>query len=390
MADLRTILVPGSNVDMAALRDWLMAPDQWVIGASTVLGTLDFSEASGTSAEEMAFSDNIHVAVNQNAGDPDFPDNIVHCRGWNIGANGARLDTSKAAYSIRLERSYYLNGDDSNPIGFESHWQLDTISGGQIRPLTCFAAHDGSLTLLTAQVDEFSVEHPTSPGTGQFKIDFANDVVSMTGLSLLAANNVPISLQLNAAGDAQITLGYIDNLDGLRFTAPIHHITGAEVNPNGNTSFVFRSLQSPATGNYGEMVLLGSAITGASSTFIERYFSGSVNGVISTQRTNSHATGGLQQEHYTTAGDVSDFIQIGGSFFRVGMRASDAAYCISPTGFLDGAGIIVRQNGRLSLASVPPASAGADGEAGDIAWDSGFLYVCTATDTWKRVAIATW
>jgi len=37
-----------------------------------------------------------------------------------------------------------------------------------------------------------------------------------------------------------------------------------------------------------------------------------------------------------------------------------------------------------------PASAGALGTTGDICWDSNFIYVCVATDTWKRVAIATW
>lgn len=43
----------------------------------------------------------------------------------------------------------------------------------------------------------------------------------------------------------------------------------------------------------------------------------------------------------------------------------------------------------ISAASVP-ASASASGEAGQIAWDSGYIYVCTAANTWKRVAIATW
>lgn len=37
-----------------------------------------------------------------------------------------------------------------------------------------------------------------------------------------------------------------------------------------------------------------------------------------------------------------------------------------------------------------PASAGAAGVAGQFGWDSSFFYVCVATDTWKRVAIATW
>ena len=37
-----------------------------------------------------------------------------------------------------------------------------------------------------------------------------------------------------------------------------------------------------------------------------------------------------------------------------------------------------------------PASAAAPGTKGDICWDTSYIYVCVATDTWKRVAIATW
>lgn len=37
-----------------------------------------------------------------------------------------------------------------------------------------------------------------------------------------------------------------------------------------------------------------------------------------------------------------------------------------------------------------PASASAAGRAGQIAYDSGYVYVCTATDTWKRAALSAW
>lgn len=37
-----------------------------------------------------------------------------------------------------------------------------------------------------------------------------------------------------------------------------------------------------------------------------------------------------------------------------------------------------------------PASAGAAGVAGDVAWDTDYVYLCTAANTWKRVAVATW
>jgi len=47
--------------------------------------------------------------------------------------------------------------------------------------------------------------------------------------------------------------------------------------------------------------------------------------------------------------------------------------------------------GTLNVASgSAPASAGATGTTGDIAWDTTYMYICIATDTWKRVLIETW
>lgn len=44
---------------------------------------------------------------------------------------------------------------------------------------------------------------------------------------------------------------------------------------------------------------------------------------------------------------------------------------------------------RLRTAKTP-ASAAASGNAGDICWDSNYVYVCVSASAWKRVAIATW
>ena len=37
-----------------------------------------------------------------------------------------------------------------------------------------------------------------------------------------------------------------------------------------------------------------------------------------------------------------------------------------------------------SLSSNAPATASSTGSAGDIRYDSGYVYICVATDTWKR------
>lgn len=44
---------------------------------------------------------------------------------------------------------------------------------------------------------------------------------------------------------------------------------------------------------------------------------------------------------------------------------------------------------RLRTAKTP-TSAGATGDTGSICWDSNYIYVCVATNTWKRAALSTW
>ena len=47
-------------------------------------------------------------------------------------------------------------------------------------------------------------------------------------------------------------------------------------------------------------------------------------------------------------------------------------------------------DGDLVIPNETPASATAAGTAGQIVWDTDYIYICTATNTWKRVAIGTW
>lgn len=46
--------------------------------------------------------------------------------------------------------------------------------------------------------------------------------------------------------------------------------------------------------------------------------------------------------------------------------------------------------GKICLTTATPASAAAPGQVGHVAWDADYLYVCVATDTWKRAALTTW
>ncbi len=75
--------------------------------------------------------------------------------------------------------------------------------------------------------------------------------------------------------------------------------------------------------------------------------------------------------------------------------AANATYVtITTTGINDtNIGATTRAAGSFNALTVDtgtPASASATGSAGRISWDGSYIYVCTATDTWKRAAIATW
>lgn len=50
----------------------------------------------------------------------------------------------------------------------------------------------------------------------------------------------------------------------------------------------------------------------------------------------------------------------------------------------------VNGNGIRIATAQTPASATAAGTTGTVAWDTNYIYVCTATNTWKRAALSTW
>ncbi len=110
---------------------------------------------------------------------------------------------------------------------------------------------------------------------------------------------------------------------------------------------------------------------------------------------------GVRYYGYVGAGSNNEFIraQVGtqGSF---GMIIDDTTRLVR---FVDNAGPTNRltldlptgnltlPTGQLAVSTAKtPASATDTGTAGTICWDANYIYVCTATNTWKRVAIATW
>lgn len=97
--------------------------------------------------------------------------------------------------------------------------------------------------------------------------------------------------------------------------------------------------------------------------------------------------GGTDGVKLTQGGGVGIVAAVGsgGLSFRddAGIQMLNLADATGNASFI---GSIATQGGTAST----PASASATGIAGTILWDASYIYVCTATNTWKRVAIATW
>ena len=55
-----------------------------------------------------------------------------------------------------------------------------------------------------------------------------------------------------------------------------------------------------------------------------------------------------------------------------------------------GSAILHAQHNKVGIGTCNPLVAGANGQAGQICWDANYLYVCVATNTWKRVALSSW
>jgi hypothetical protein len=69
---------------------------------------------------------------------------------------------------------------------------------------------------------------------------------------------------------------------------------------------------------------------------------------------------------------------------------------VTNTGDLNSQDIVASGQIISTAASNPPfrgaqqtKTSGSNGAAGDIAWDANYIYVCTASNTWKRVALST-
>jgi hypothetical protein len=110
---------------------------------------------------------------------------------------------------------------------------------------------------------------------------------------------------------------------------------------------------------------------------------------------NTSFIGSISHDASTTGNNFYNCQDTGGHVFQ--LNGTEKARIDSSGRLLvgtssDSGGALLQVNGnRIRVATAKtPASAADTGTAGEICWDADYIYVCTATNTWKRSAIATW
>ena len=156
------------------------------------------------------------------------------------------------------------------------------------------------------------------------------------------------------------------------------------------------------------IIRAGAADTSDAAIQIGASLSGNRNSYLDLVGDTTYSTYGLRViRNNSGANATSQLLHRGtGNLDLVAQEAASIAFYttnqerarIDPSGRLlvgissDSGGALLQVNGdriRVGTAKTP-ATSGATGTTGEIAWDANYIYVCTATNTWKRVAIATW
>lgn len=160
--------------------------------------------------------------------------------------------------------------------------------------------------------------------------------------------------------------------------AQTFQFNGASSNAQAASIVRMQTAAAPPSGNF---VTMSIAKQGSQELLL---------GINKNSATGSVPSNGVFLASYTTGGSITIgrgngagspnsadvFIATDG---KVGINAADPAVAFD----VNGNSIRVRT-------AKTPSSASDTGVAGQIAWDASYIYVCTATNTWKRVAISTW
>jgi hypothetical protein len=275
------------------------------------------------------------------AGATAFADILLNAAGGNVGIGtvspGYKLETAGAVASVQPTTTRYAE------LGLQLQTSSAAASNTTHKP-SPVAQWQGSIwngSAATNKIIEAQLMGVSGTNSAYYLEIASSDVANI----------------LNIRGDT----GNV----GIGTTSPTLrlHVAG---NSTPDADPVALAVSDPTNGN--ERITLGYDITNHWGTIQ------AINTGVAVKPLLLNPRGGSVGVGYATAGSAA-----------LAVNGPTGIGTTSPTGLLD----VNDDHIRIRTAKTP-ASSGAAGNAGDKCWDDNFEYTCVATNTWKRVAIATW
>jgi hypothetical protein len=197
-------------------------------------------------------------------------------------------------------------------------------------------------------------------GTGNLLIGTTTDATSLAG-----------GLVINGSGTGAASSG--TNTGALRVTGGVG-VSGAGY---------FGSTVSAPTLTDGYITISAAQINRGSGNYVELQYAKNTAG-------EGVRIFGTTANAITFNQGTSTFAGSGAHTFGTTNTVTMTAGVLATTGAATFAGAVTIAGTVIHTLSATPASATAAGTVGTMSWDANYIYICTATNTWKRVAIATW
>jgi len=220
----------------------------------------------------------------------------------------------------------------------------------------------------------------TGGSNGQLLKTDGNGILSWTSdTSPPAGSNTQVQFNDNGTINASPNFTFNKTTNNLSVTGNIIASGTANITGTANVGNIATSGTIIATGN-----ITGGNILSQTGTVIANNFTVGVNG----GNLRIDNSGGVVLECFANSSNYVGFLAPND------ITSSSFVWTLPNTSGNVGEFLTTDGSGNMRFATgasnSAPANAGSTGQAGTIAYDSNFIYICIAPNTWKRVAISTW
>lgn len=332
------------------------------------------------------------------SGQENYRDQTWHA-GWNW-RGGTRVDTALPAAGLSFESKFYQSGTFAS----EFHLQGVDTAGGFHRWMSFFLPHgaDQSASGCSFSLKYLSFADQSNVQRIKFDLGNATPLINLDGIQQwLSTNNIPFAKQLNAAGNAFITILQLDDYDRVVYGAPVY----VNASPDSQFGSMLPINATGMTNNKSVIYAQSNAVTG--NSYALQFYNLAATGKVIAAFGNNTANGHVVVDLMNNAGTGDVMVAFtpgyGGTSFNysVGVDQSRGKFVISnrAQSFVSGDGtdrLLIDDNvieamkpvklPSFTVAGLPSASTVGAGSQIYVTNESGGAVVAFSDGTdWRRV-----